>query len=95
MEQFTVSAVARAVAPNADEAEISRIIRQLRHWTLTGVLRLAGTVHTGAGRHRKYSGDAIYVAAVMVELARMGLPVGALSSLSTRIISILKYPERW
>ena len=51
-QELTVSELARAVAPNADEAEISRIVRQLRHWTLTGVLSLAGTVHTGAGRHR-------------------------------------------
>ena len=48
--ELTVSELARAVAPTADAAEISRIIRQLRHWTLTGVLSLAGTVHTGAGR---------------------------------------------
>ena len=98
-QEFTVSELARRIAPDADEPEIARIVRQLRHWTLTGVLHLAGTVHiggvhTGAGRHRQYSGDAVYLAAIMVELARMGLPVGALHLVSGCMIAVLKRPKR-
>jgi hypothetical protein len=87
---YTVGEVARLLVPGAEEAEIARVNRQLRHWTLTGVLKALGVTHTGAGRHRKYSGDAVHVAALMVELSRLGLPVGTLSLLATGLMGILR-----
>ena len=35
-------------------------------------------IHTGPGTHRKYSADAVYNAAVLLELAELNLPVGVL-----------------
>ena len=89
-ESYSVSQLAERVAPTADESEVARIIRQLRHWTLTGVLMTLGATHTGAGRHRRYSGDAVYVAAVLIELSRLGLPVGALHLVSLGLLGYLK-----
>ena len=77
-KEFTVSEIARRVAPASDEAAVARVTRQLRHWTLNRIIEPVAGLHTGAGRHRRYSGDAVYLAAVMIELSRCGLPVGAL-----------------
>ena len=89
-ESYSVSQLAERVAPTTDKAEVARITRQLRHWTLTGVLGTLGATHTGAGRHRRYSGDAVYVAAVLIELSRLGLPVGALHLVSLGLLGYLK-----
>ncbi len=90
IESYSVSQLAERVAPTADESELARITRQLRHWTLTGVLRPLGATHTGAGRHRRYAGDAVHVAALQIELSRLGLPVGALHLVSLGIMGILR-----
>ncbi len=90
MQSYSVSQLAERVAPTADESELARITRQLRHWTLTGVLKPLGATHTGAGRHRRYAGDAVHVAALQIELSRLGLPVGALHLVSLGIMGILR-----
>lgn len=88
--EYTVGELARLLVPSADGAEVARVNRQLRHWTLTGVLKTLGSTHTGAGRHRKYAGDAVHVAALMVELSRLGLPVGALSTVAMTLTAIVQ-----
>ena len=85
MEELTVSEIAERVAPAGDKATVERITRQLRHWTLSHVIEPVGGLHTGPGRHRRYSGDSIYMAAVMVELSNMGFPVGVLHAAATSI----------
>ncbi len=90
IESCSVSQLAERVAPTTDKAEVARITRQLRHWTLTGVLKPLGATHTGAGRHRRYSGDAVHVAALIIELSRLGLPVGALHLAGACLMAILK-----
>ena len=89
-ESYSVSQLAERVAPTADKAEVARITRQLRHWTLTGVLKPLGATYTGAGRHRRYSGDAVHVAALLIELSQLGLPVGVLHMVSLGIMGILR-----
>jgi hypothetical protein len=87
---YTVGELAHLVVPGTNAAEVAHVNRQLRHWTLTGVLKTLGVTHTGAGRHRKYSGDAVHVAALMVELSCLGLPVGTLSLLATGLMGVLR-----
>ena len=89
-KEYTVGELARLLVTETDAAEVAHVNRKLRHWTLTGVLKALGVTHTGAGRHRKYSGDAVHVAALMVELSRLGLPVGTLSLLATGLVGILQ-----
>ncbi len=91
---FSVSQLAERVAPSADKAEVARITRQLRHWTLTGVLKPLGATHTGAGRHRRYSGDAVHVAALLIELSNLGLPVGVLHVVAISLMVILRPIKR-
>ncbi len=92
-KEYTVGELARLLVTETDAAEVAHVNRKLRHWTLTGVLKALGVTHTGAGRHRKYSGDAVHVAALMVELSRLGLPVGTLSLLAAGLMGILR-PHR-
>ena len=80
MEELTVSELAERVAPAGDKAAIERITRQLRHWTLNQVLEPVGGLHTGPGRHRRYSAKSVYMAALIVELSDMGFPIGLLSA---------------
>ena len=110
-KEFTVSEIARRVAPASDEAAVARVTRQLRHWTLNQIIEPVAGLHTGAGRHRRYSGGAAYLAAVMVELSRLGLSVGALSGIAIALKLLVinppkvgfgrkplpksKNPERW
>ena len=90
MQSYSVSQLAQRVAPTAGKAEVAQITRQLRHWTLTGVLKPLGATHTGAGRHRRYSGDAVHVAALLIELSRLGLPVGVLHLIALGLMGTLR-----
>ncbi len=57
---------------------------------MTGVLKPLGATHTGAGRHRRYSGDAVHVAALLIELSNLGLPVGALYMVASSLMVSLR-----
>jgi hypothetical protein len=56
----------------------STVNRQARHWTDLGVLPLTGELNTGTGRGRLYEDEALYLAAVAVELARYGVTAGTI-----------------
>lgn len=77
-ELLTVSEIAERIAPAGDKAGVERITRQLRHLTLNHVLEPATALHSGPGRHRRYSGEAVYLAALMVQLSKMGFPIALL-----------------
>jgi hypothetical protein len=74
--ELTVKELAERILPLSREGDLDGLVRQLRHWTLTGVVRPLGTVHTGAGKHRKYDKSEVYFAALALELARWRVPVG-------------------
>jgi len=57
-----------AVAP--DPAAISE---RIRHWTREGILVPVDQHHAGTGRHRRYTSDTGYEAAVLNSLANAGL----------------------
>jgi hypothetical protein len=61
--------------------------RQLRHWTDLGVLPLTGELNTGTGRGRLYEDDAIYLAAVAVELARYEATAGTVKRVLSELAS--------
>lgn len=92
--ELTVSQIAKRIASDLDSADVARVTRQLRHWTMAGIIPTAGPVHAGPGRHRRYSGDALYIAAILVELARFQLPVGVLQSLAAGFRIFPNSPER-
>ncbi len=72
---YTLKEVATILSATKTREEIERIARQIRHWTLSGVLEPEGEKHTGTGRSRRYSADEIRFAAWLMELARYGVTV--------------------
>jgi hypothetical protein len=74
--ELTVKQIAERLLPIAPGGDMDGLVRQLRHWTLTGVVRPLGTIHTGAGKHRKYEESEVYFAALALELTRWRIPVG-------------------
>jgi hypothetical protein len=90
-ETLTVSEVADKIAdPIGGPYDKTRIIRQLRHWTLSNILRPVGGTHTGIGRHRQYSQESVLVAAVLVELSKLGLSVGTLQWATLHLYDLFK-----
>jgi hypothetical protein len=88
MEQIrllTVRDLAEAIRPGAPEDEIVFVTRRIRHWTLAGALQTVGEVHSGVGRHRRYSTDAVYFAAILDALADGGLPLEALKLVAEQL----------
>lgn len=100
---FTVSALAERLdgvtLGGEFPEERERLLRRLRYWTLTGVLRPAEGLHTGVGRHRRYDQKSILVAAVLYELAQMGLSLGtmkhAADCLYEEFVGPRADPEYW
>jgi len=70
---LTVSDIAAALAPIAPD--VAGTVQRIRHWTREQALRPAELEHAGPGKHRRYSGDAVYNAAVLHVLTGAGLPV--------------------
>lgn len=88
MEQIrllTVRDLAEAIRPDAPEDEVVFVTRRIRHWTLAGALQTVGEVHSGVGRHRRYSTDAVYFAAILDALADGGLPLEALKLVAEQL----------
>lgn len=77
-DSHTVKDVAERIAPSRKAADLSRLIRQIRHWTLCDLLTTEGDKHTGTGRSRVYDAHQVRKAAILAELARFGINVGEL-----------------
>ena len=92
-DTLTVKELAVRAAPGASPDEIQQIIRQLRHWTTSHVLLPSTELHTGPGTHRKYSADAVYNAAVLLELAALYLPVGILMIAAAMLPNTIPWPK--
>jgi hypothetical protein len=73
---LTVRQLAKRVLPLAPDGDLDTVSRQLRHWTMQGVVRPTGSIHSGAGKARKYPETEIYFAALALEVARWRIPVG-------------------
>jgi DNA-binding transcriptional MerR regulator len=70
---LTVSDLAVALAPIAPN--VANTVQRIRHWTRENALRPAEFEHAGPGKHRRYSADAVYSAAVLHVMTSAGLPV--------------------
>lgn len=86
-EGITVSQLAEQISDPeiGGRYDRNRILRQLRHWTASGVLKPIGGAHTGIGRHRRYGEECALTGAILIELAALGLQVGTLLSAATAI----------
>ena len=81
-DTYTASGVAEAVV--GDDA-IDTLLRRVRHWTVTEILRPITGTHTGPGRHRRYERSTVYLVALLNVLANMSLSIGVLKEAAKEI----------
>src|SRR5215472_5901257 len=89
---YTVSEVAScvgAVTPRQQDLWL----RRLRHWTTMGVLETLSGQHVGTGRERRYGVEAVYLAAVLLGLGDLGLPIGVVKTIASAIEADLSKHE--
>jgi hypothetical protein len=65
---YTVGEMAARIARS--ESEVGAITRQLRNWTVPGLISPQGELHQGTGRHRRYDQWQLMQAAILEVLAR-------------------------
>jgi len=73
---MTVGEIAARLAPIAPDA--GSTISKIRHWAREGMLFPVAQVHAGTGKHRLYSADTVYEAAILLLATRAGLNVASI-----------------
>jgi len=77
----TLKDVAQRIAFSKSEAAISRVARQVRHWTQNDLLKPYGAKQTGTGIPRLYKEEpTLDIAAILLELSRYGATVEIMKS---------------
>jgi hypothetical protein len=69
---LTVGQIVEQLGPVTPDAAAA-MSERIRHWTREGLLLPVNQHHAGTGRHRRYSADTSYEAAVLDALANAGL----------------------
>ena len=90
---LTAKEIARRIAPSPEPAIIQHVLRQVRHWTASSLLEMAGPIHVGQGRARAYEGQAVYTAAILLAFATYDVPVAVLSLVSHYLHSLRASPK--
>ncbi|EKE72419.1 hypothetical protein P24_13468 [Oceanibaculum indicum P24] len=73
---------------SGDPTELQKIMRQIRHWTLSDLLHTQGRKHTGTGVSRRYRHFELQKAAILRELSHYGLQIGQFEALDKWLESI-------
>lgn len=96
MERFAYSVreLVDHLAPEGDEEEKLRLLRQVRHWTNADLLTPLGGKNTGTGTSRKYGPDEVRKAAILRELSRFGLTVTKLEGMG-EYLDYLAEGDEW
>jgi DNA-binding transcriptional MerR regulator len=87
---LTVSELAEACCPRNAEGEVDRDrlrlwIRRLRHWSQLGILPERAMRQIGAGQHRLYGADLVYLAAILLRASGTGISVGVIKEISKKL----------
>jgi hypothetical protein len=72
--------VERAGPPN--DAVRKLWLRRARYWAAHGVFPTEGRLHRGTGRHRRFSEDTTFLAALLFRLGSAGLPLSVLDAVA-------------
>lgn len=75
-EDLSVSDLARVLSIKFRLGGQSELMRQLRYFTMEGLLETVGSVHTGSGRKRLYPPSILIKAVVLLRLSQSGAKVG-------------------
>jgi hypothetical protein len=85
---LTVSGLVEAAGPPTEEVK-PLWLRRARDLSSIGALPVTRR-HEGTGRHRLYSVETVYLAAVLFRMADLGVPIGYLA----RIARLITKPRR-
>jgi DNA-binding transcriptional MerR regulator len=91
---LTVGQIAEQLGPIAPDAGPA-MSERIRHWTREGLLLPVRQHHAGTGRHRRYSPDASYEAAVLSALADAGLQLASRPYIQTALSQARVALQKW
>jgi hypothetical protein len=86
---MTLKAFVRRLQPLSREAPAT-LKRQIQIWTEVEALPIANVMHVGSGQTRLYTEESLQLAAVAIELAALGIPVGTIKSVLTQVLDYLR-----
>lgn len=92
---YNVKRVAQIISRSDDERVIEQTIRKIRHWTNEDVLSPVGDKHTGTGVSRMYDEEAIYIAALLLEITKYGVTVDHLDTFEEWIKECWEETDEW
>jgi|HubBroStandDraft_4_1064222.scaffolds.fasta_scaffold14152_5 DNA-binding transcriptional MerR regulator len=72
---LTVGEIAERLSPIAPD--VSGTVQRIRHWTREQMLLPVDQLHAGTGKHRQYSADAVYDAAILHIATNAGLNISS------------------
>ncbi|WP_374631659.1 hypothetical protein [Ferrovibrio sp.] len=92
---YTLKELATLLSPQKDAEAVSRLARQLRHWTNEDLLQTVGAKHTGTGVSRRYAPEQVRLAAILMELNRYHVPITVLSECFETLTSEYSKRDEW
>jgi hypothetical protein len=88
---LTVADLVERAGP-ANAAQHKLWLSQARYWAAHGVLPTEGRLHDGTGRHRRFSAETAYLAALLFRLESAKLPLSVIDALAYSIKQELEDP---
>jgi DNA-binding transcriptional MerR regulator len=82
---YTASFIANHISKIFGLTVDAGLLRTIRYWASTGLLRPSGTVFTGKGKNRLFPLQEIVRAVILLELSNWGIPVGLLQGAMTKL----------
>ena len=87
-DPYTVKEMAEILAGSRESDDFGRVYRQIRYWTEKDALPPAGDANPGTGVSLEYDEDKVYHAAILQELARIGVNQSALTYLAVKLTGV-------
>ena len=90
-DMLTIADLVDCAAPPS-EAIRTAWLRRARYYAQNGLLNTGGPLHAGRGRHRRFSEETAYLAALLFRLGSAGLPLPVLDAVAQTVKTHLKDP---
>jgi len=92
IDMLTISDLVDCAGP-PNEAIRSAWLRRARYYAQNGLLSTDGPLHAGSGKHRRFSEETAFLAALLFRLGSAGLPLPVLAAVAHSIKIELKDPS--
>lgn len=94
-ETYTLKQVAPILARALPGNDVEKLARQVRHWTLNGLVNTVGSMHTGTGVSRRYNAEEIRIAAIIGEFSRYGMTITELGEIRGYLRDVRRGGPYW